>query len=413
MTYQFTRALTEMTGTATREIFKLLNRPEIVSFAGGLPASGCLPAAHIQEATEAIFSDPAGVKRCLQYGITEGYPELREHILALILDAGIGGMGIDNILITSGGSQALDLTCKVLLNPGDTVLVEDPTFLGFLATVKSYGAQAVGVRAAAGGLDLEDLEAKIRRHRPKLLYVIPNFSNPTGKTYSAENRRALAELALRYETVILEDDPYGRLRFAGEALPAIAHFDACGLAVYCSSFSKTVSPGLRLGFAAGSQEVIRKMGIAKQGADLHSSNLVQMIIKTYLDKGYFYPDIEKSLPRYRERKEAMIRALAKYMPGSFKHTDPDGGLFIWGEFDAPLNTVEIFHEALGRNAAYINGTAFYAENQRAESAGKPVRGLNTLRLNYSNEHPDRIETGIKALGGLFHEKLAALAPPRP
>jgi 2-aminoadipate transaminase len=206
----------------------------------------------------------------------------------------------------------------------------------------------------------------------------------------------VAELAAKYDFMVIEDDPYSRLRFSGTPLPSIKSFDTDDRVVYISSFSKTVSPGLRCGFAAGNSEVIRKLAIGKQGADLHSANLTQAIVKRYLEKQYFYPNIEKSLPIYRLRKTAMIEALKRYMPTEFKYTNPDGGLFIWGEFDAPVNTVEIFKEAIDNNAAYINGTVFFAD----------YSGSNTLRLNYSNESPERIETGIKALGEVFKRRIA-------
>ena len=404
MDYFFSTGMAPLSGTATREIFKYLSRPEIVSFAGGLPASDCLPSAQIQEICAEIFADPAQATRCLQYGTTEGYPELKEQIRALVENEGIHGAGLDTILIASGGSQALDLAVKCLINPGDVVLVEDPTFLGFLATVQSYSARPVGVKADDSGLVLEDLEEKIKKYKAKLLYTVPNFSNPTGKTYTLENRKAIVSLALKYNMVVVEDDPYGRLRFAGEKIPPIKSFDDRGIVLYVSSFSKTISPGLRLGYAHGHPDLIRKMTIAKQGNDLHTSNLVQLIVKTYLEKGYFYSNIEKSLPIYRERETAMIDAIRQYMPREFKHTNPDGGLFIWGEFNAPLNTAQIFREAIDRNVAYIDGSSFYGEGESPEGP----RGLNTLRLNYTNETLDRIKTGIQSLGELFSEKIAAL-----
>ncbi|GHU01656.1 aminotransferase [Betaproteobacteria bacterium] len=396
MSYQFSTALARMNGTATRDIFKLLSRPEIISFAGGLPATDCLPVAQVGEITAEIFADTQLAVKLLQYGTTEGFPGLREQIIPLIGDVGIEGVTVDELLVISGGTQGLDLLCKAFLDPGDVVLVEDPTFLGFLQTILSYNGKALGVRPGPEGLDLADLEQKIKQHKPKLLYCIPNFSNPTGKTYTAKNRKAIVELAAKYNLMIIEDDPYGRLRFSGEAQPSLKSFDTTGTVVYVSSFSKTVSPGLRVGFAVGNRDVIRKMAIGKQGTDLHTSSLAQVVIKKYLEKGYFYPNVEKSLPMYRQRKTAMIDALTKYMPAEFKHTDPEGGLFIWGEFDAPVNTVAIFPEAIEKNAAYINGTVFFAD------AG----GSNTLRLNYSNESPERIDAGIKVLGDLFKQKIA-------
>ncbi|GHU84487.1 aminotransferase [Spirochaetia bacterium] len=396
MSYHFSTALAGMTGTATRDIFKLLSRPEIISFAGGLPASDCLPIAQVRDITAEIFADPKEAVKILQYGATEGYPGLREQIIPLIKDVGIERVGLDNLLVISGGGQGLDLMCKAFLDAGDVVLVEDPTFLGFLEIVKAYNSKTIGVKAEADGIDLDDLEQKIKQYKPKLLYCIPNFSNPSGKTWPAKKRKAAAELAAKYNVMIIEDDPYGRLRFSGEHVPSLKSFDTAEQVVYVSSFSKTVSPGLRTGFAVGNPDVIRKLAIGKQGADLHTSNLSQVIIRNYLAKGHFYPNIEKGLPIYRLRKTAMIDAIKTYMPTEFNYTDPDGGLFIWGEFSAPLNTVEIFKEAIEKNAAYINGSVFYADGG----------GLNTLRLNYSNETPERIEQGIKILGEVFKQKIS-------
>jgi DNA-binding transcriptional MocR family regulator len=396
MSYTFSSALAGMTGTATRDIFKLLSRPEIISFAGGLPASDCLPVAQIGEIAAEILADRKEALRILQYGTTEGYPGLRELLAPLLSDVGIGETGLDQLLIVSGGGQGLDLMCKAFLDDGDVVLVENPTFLGFLETVRAYNGKSIGVKADAHGIEIDDLEAKIKQYKPKLLYAIPDFSNPTGKTWPAERRKTVAELAAKYDFMVIEDDPYNRLRFSGTPVPSIKSFDTSGRVVYISSFSKTVSPGLRCGFAAGNSEVIRKLAIGKPGADLHSSNLTQAIVKRYLEKQCFYPNIEKSLPIYRLRKAAMIDAIKKYMPAEFKCTDPDGGLFIWGEFDAPVNTVEIFKEAIENNAAYINGTVFFAD----------YSGSNTLRLNYSNESPERIEKGIKALGEVFKHRIA-------
>jgi 2-aminoadipate transaminase len=384
-----------LTGTATREIFKLLTRPEIISFAGGLPASDCLPVDAVREITAEVFSNPVESIACLQYGATEGYPGLRERIIPLVEDLGIRGIDVDKVLVVSGGGQGLDLMCKAFCNPGDTVLVEDPTFLGFLPTAKSYCARTIGVRPGPEGLDLEDLERKLKENRPKLVYCIPNFSNPTGKTYSEANRAAIVELAIKYDTIIIEDDPYGRLRFAGEHIPAMKSFDKADRVVYISSFSKTVSPGLRLGFVIAHKDIIRKLAIGKQGADLHSSNLTQIIIKKYLEKGYYHPNIEKGLPIYRKRRNAMIEALDKYMPEEFTHTNPEGGLFIWGEFNAPVDTAKVFREAINRNVAYIQGSVFFAANPPA----------NAIRLNYSNEEPERIEAGIRVLGEVFKDEM--------
>ena len=394
MDYHFSSALSAMTGTATRDIFKLLSRPEIISFAGGLPASDALPTHLVEGILAEIFADPTDALKCLQYNVTEGYPGFREVIIDLVRDLGITDITPDNVLVTSGGGQGLDLLCKAFLDKGDVVLVEKPTFLGFLQTLNSYNAVTVGVEADADGIDLNDLEAKMKQYSPKLLYCIPTFSNPTGKTYPVEKRKAVIALAKKYGTIVIEDDPYGRLRFSGEAVPPIKTFDQDGVVVFVSSFSKTVAPGLRTGFAIGPSEIIRKMVIGKQNVDLHTACVTQMVIKKYIEKGYFLPNIVKSIPIYRERKNAMIDAISRYMPASFHHTDPDGGLFIWGEFDPPVNTVEMFSTAIAQNVAYIQGSVFFSDGS----------GLNTMRLNYSNESPERIETGMRSLGKVFSQK---------
>jgi len=385
-----------LSGTATREIFKLLSRPEIVSFAGGLPANEFLPVADIAAISgEILAADSA--RKVLQYGVTEGYLPLRELLTGYVKDVGIEGAELDNTLVISGGQQGIDLMCKVFLDKGDVVLVEDPTYLAVLQILHSYEAKPVGVKTCKDGLDLGDLEQKIRALKPKFIYVVPTFSNPTGKTYSAANRKGIAGLAAKYQIPVLEDDPYSKLRFSGEPVPALKHFDEGGYVVYVSSFSKILSPGLRVGVAVGAKEIIRKMTIAKQGSDLHTSSLAQAITFEYLKRGLLYPNIEKALPLYRSRKNAMMAAIKKYMPKEFVHTDPDGGLFIWGEFPAHIDTVKIFPEAITRNVAYIQGKVFYADGS----------GLNAIRLNFSNESLERIETGVKALEELFKEKIVA------
>lgn len=390
---QFADRMANMNGTATREIFKLLSRPEIISFAGGLPAKECLPQAEIASITAELTAE--GDPSLLQYGTTEGFLTLRRRLVDYVRDVGIEGIDTDCVLVISGGQQGIDLLCKAYLNKGDAVLVEDPTYLAVLPIITSYEGRAIGVRSTDDGLNLNDLEEKMRVYRPKLLYVVPTFSNPTGRTYSAENRKAIADLAARYGVIVLEDDPYGKLRFAGTPVPSLKSFDAAGNVVYISSFSKIISPGLRVGLAVGDRTIIRKMAIGKQGTDLHTSNLAQKIVEKYLEHGYLKPNVEKSLPLYLRRKTAMIEAIERYMPTEFVHTDPQGGLFIWGALPARIDTVSLLPRAIERNVAYIQGQVFYADGS----------GLNTLRLNFSNADPEAIDRGMRALGGLFKEEL--------
>ncbi len=391
---KFADRMANMNGTATREIFKLLSRPEIISFAGGLPAKECLPLKEIADITQELLAS-ADVS-LLQYGTTEGFLSLRQRLVEYVRDVGITGIDTDNTLVISGGQQGIDLLSKALLNKGDVVLVEDPTYLAVLPIIDSYEGRAVGVKACAEGLDLDDLEKKIVAYKPKLLYVVPTFSNPTGRTYTEENRKAIAKLTAKYGVIVLEDDPYGKLRFSGKAVPSLKSFDADNNVVYISSFSKIISPGLRVGVAVGDKAILRKMAIGKQGTDLHTSNLAQKIVEKYLEKGYLTPNVEKSLPLYLRRKTAMIDAIEKYMPAEFRHTDPDGGLFIWGELPAGVDTVKLLPAALECNVAYIQGQVFYADGS----------GLNTIRLNYSNADPEQIDKGIHALGDLLKKKLS-------
>lgn len=391
---KFADRMANMNGTATREIFKLLSRPEIISFAGGLPAKECLPLKEIADITQELLAS-ADVS-LLQYGTTEGFLSLRQRLVEYVRDVGITGIDTDNTLVISGGQQGIDLLSKALLNKGDVVLVEDPTYLAVLPIIDSYEGRAVGVKACAEGLDLDDLEKKIVAYKPKLLYVVPTFSNPTGRTYTEENRKAIAKLTAKYGVIVLEDDPYGKLRFSGKAVPSLKSFDADNNVVYISSFSKIISPGLRVGVAVGDKTILRKMAIGKQGTDLHTSNLAQKIVEKYLEKGYLTPNVEKSLPLYLRRKTAMIDAIEKYMPEEFRHTDPDGGLFIWGELPAGVDTVKLLPAALECNVAYIQGQVFYADGS----------GLNTIRLNYSNADPEQIDKGIHALGDLLKKKLS-------
>ena len=395
MNYTFSERMKNMNGTATREIFKLLGDPSIISFAGGNPAIECLPTERVKEIANDICASP-DFPRVLQYGLTAGFPEFRELLCKYVETAGIYGAKTENVLVISGGQQGIDLALKAFINPGDVILVEDPTYLAFLQLANSYEGVCVGVKADENGLDLADLEAKIKKHKPKVLYCVPTFSNPTGKTYSAENRKAIAEMTAKYGVIVLEDDPYSKLRFKGEYLPAMKSYDEAGNIIFISSFSKIISPGNRTGVAVASPEIIRKMEIGKQGTDLHTPNLSQMITYEYLRRGYLEPDLEKAVKIYGEKKAAMSAAIAKYMPEEFECTDPDGGLFIWGRFPEKIDVVKIFPEAIARKVAYIQGCVFFADGS----------GTNYVRLNYSYASPAQIDEGIARLGELFKEKLA-------
>ncbi len=397
MEYRYSERMAKMNGAATREILKLLTRPEIISFAGGFPATQCLPQKEVQEIAHELLSEGRATA-VLQYGTTEGFKELREELIKYVKTAGIEDIGLENTLVISGGQQGIDLMSKIFLNKGDAVLVENPTYLTALQIFDSYQAEIVGVDADENGLVIEDLERKIKEHHPKFLYCVSTFSNPTGKTYTVENRKAIAELTAKYGVMVLEDDPYSKLRFEGNWVPSIKSFDKAGNVVYLTSFSKVLSPGLRMGVAVGDKEVIRKMTIGKQGVDVTTSNLSQLIVYEYLKRGYLFPNIEKNMPIYRERKNAMIQAIKAYMPEEFSFINAEGGLFIWGGFDAPIDTTALAPEAIKYDVAYIQGQVFYPK----------ADVVNMIRLNFSNAPVDKIEAGIHRLGDMFKKEIAKL-----
>ncbi len=395
MEYRYSERMAKMNGAATREILKLLTRPEIISFAGGFPATQCLPQKEVQEIAHELLSEGKATA-VLQYGTTEGFVPFREELIKYVKTAGIENVSLDETLVISGGQQGIDLMSKIFLDKGDVVLVENPTYLTALQIFDSYQAKIVGVDADENGLKLDDLEEKIKKHHPKFIYVVSTFSNPTGKTYSIENRKQIAEITAKYGVMVLEDDPYSKLRFEGEWVPSIKSFDKAGNVVYLTSFSKVLSPGLRTGVAVGNKEVIRKLTIGKQGVDVTTSNLSQLIVAEYLKRGYLFPNIEKSLPIYRERKNAMIAAIQKYMPEEFSFINAQGGLFIWGGFDAPIDTTKLAPEAIKYDVAYIQGQVFYPN----------ADVTNMIRLNFSNATVEKIDLGMSHLGEMFKKEIA-------
>ena len=397
MEYIFSDRVKDLGGNAIREIFKLLADPSVISFAGGFPTKSSLPCELIASTTSELMAS-SDAESILQYGSTEGYTPLRLTAINYVSRYGIKDINIDNTLIISGGQQGIDLTFKTFVNKGDVVLVEDPTYLAVLHILKTYEAKSVGVASGNDGLDLADLEAKMIKYSPKVLYVVPTFSNPTGRTYSVAKRKAILELAVKYGVMILEDDPYSELRFSGERVPSIKSFDTTGNVIYITSFSKTLAPGLRTGIAIGDPEVIRKMTIGKQATDVHTSSLSQAIINDFLSKGLMDARVSELIPMYLEKKNAMMAAIEKYMPKEFTYTNPDGGLFIFGEFDESLgiNTMKLFPEITKQKVAYVSGHSFFASEDK----------FNTLRLNYSNASLEQIEVGMKRVGDFFKEIIA-------
>ncbi len=393
MEYEFSNRLKNLSGNAIREIFKVLQDPEMISFAGGLPASNCLPCDLVAKYTEEIMKSPKAIG-VLQYGGTEGLPYFRETVSSYVSRVGIQA-NVDQTLIISGGQQGIDLTLKAFTNPGDNVLVQGPTYLAFLHIAKTYEVNAYSIESGDDGVDLADLEEKIKKYNPKVVYLVPTFHNPTGLTIKLEKRQAIAELTARYGVMLIEDDPYRELRYYGEHLPSIKSFDEAGNVIYLTSFSKVVSPGLRCGAAIAAEPVIRKLTIAKQATDVHTSSLSQAIINEFILNGDLERGIAASIPIYRDKLTKMIDCLEKEMPASFSFTRPEGGLFIWGTFteESGISCAERFSAALAKKVAYVTGVDFFCDG----------RGKNNVRLNFSNATNEQIEIGVKRLAEVFGE----------
>lgn len=373
-----------ITGSAIREIFKLLGKPGMISFAGGNPSNAALePEVIAPIATEVLQTYGTTL---LQYGASEGFAPFIESAGEFLRETGVNARP-GELLPVQGGTQGFDLLLKALIEPGDVILAEDPTFLGALQAMRIYNARIVAVATDDNGVVVEDVEEKIRRYHPKLMYIIPSFQNPTGVTLSLERRKALAKLANEYGVVLAEDDPYRDLRYAGEPLPAIKSFDEEGWVVYLSSFSKYVSPGMRLGAAVGNSALIRKMIIGRQSADVHSPLLIQAIIDAYLRKGLMPGHLKRICADYKKQLEAMLDGF-KYLPQGTKHTVPQGGLFVWAELPAGMDARALLDRAVAHNVAYVPGTHFYVEGGHE----------NTLRLNFSNASVEEIDRGMRSLG---------------
>lgn len=379
-------------GSAIRELFKLLGDPEIISFGGGNPAKECFPKEDIEKITAALLRDKSDV--LLQYGATEGYLPLRKAYIEKILpDLGLTAE-LENVLALTGSMQGLDLICKVVVNPGDVVLVEEPSFLGALQTFNIAQAKLVPVPLHTDGIHVDELEALVREYRPVMFYTIPTFQNPTSWVSGIEARKAIARLAAEYDMIVIEDDPYASLRFSGEKLPTIKSFDTSGNVILMSSFSKTISPGMRVALCCGNAELIRKMTIAKQSADTHSPNLNQAIIAEYLNRDLLPEHIAEISKVYAHSASVMVEAMEEYFPDWVEYEKPIGGLFIWCTLPEGWDASELFKKAVARKVAFVPGVSFFT------TSGK---GNNTFRLNFSAEPEERIRKGIRTLGDLLKE----------
>ena len=390
--YRYAQRTQRMKSSAIRELLKFVERPDVISFAGGMPAPEVFPIKQFKEACIKVLDEngPAA----LQYGSTDGYLPLREMIARHTGRYGIN-VNAENILITSGSQQALDLIGMLFINPGDRILVESPTYVGAIQAWRAYGAEFIPVPFDEHGLRTDELEARLRAG-PKFIYVLPNFQNPTGVTLTYERRLKLIELADRYGVPIIEDDPYGQLRYEGEHLPAISVLDSqtrsqdesyAGNVIYLSTFSKTLAPGIRLAWVIAAPEIINKLILAKQGADLHTSTFNQMVAFEVANGGFLNEHVKHIRRVYKERRDVMIETLTEHMPSDVVWTKPEGGLFLWATAPKSVDCQDLFEDAVKEKVAFVPGFSFYAEGG----------GYNSMRLNFSNADPEHINEGIARL----------------
>ncbi len=384
-----------MKGSAIREMFKRMADPEIISLAGGNPASELFPADELSKIAGKILMTSPTV--ALQYGTTDGYPKMRDCAIARAKKVG-AYKDTDAVLVMTGANQGIDLVAKAILNKGDKVIVEDPSFIGSLNAFRTYECQLLGVPVEADGMDMDKLEEVLKNNTDaKFIYTIPTFQNPTGVTMSGEKRKKLLELASKYNVLVLEDNPYGDLRFNGEELPTLKSIDTEDRVIYCGSFSKILSPGMRLGYVIGAPELLEKVEMLKQVNDVHTPMLTQMMCVQFMKKYDIDKYIEKNRKLYKDKCQTMLDAMEEFFPkGKVTWVVPDGGIFLWCECKGIESVEPIVNKCLEKKVAIVPGTNF-AIDQSLPS--------NKFRLNFSSASREQIREGVKRLGEVLTELL--------
>ncbi len=390
---KFSKKMNYLKASEIRELLKLAEKPEIISFAGGLPAPELFPTEELIKVSEVVLKEEG--RQALQYGPTDGYTPLREKIADRMNTFGFSPK-VEDILITSGSQQGLDFSARVFLDEGDIVVCESPSYLGAINAFKASMPEFVEIPTDNDGMDMEELENVLKtKENVKMIYVIPDFQNPSGKTWSIERRKKLIELANKYDLPIIEDNPYGELRFEGEIPPSVKSFDTEGRVVFLGTFSKTFSPGMRIGWVIADNKILQKYNFIKQGSDLQSSTIVQRQMNKFLEMYDLDEHIEKIKDVYRKRRDIMIKAIKEHFPSNVTYTYPEGGLFTWVVLPENVNARDVMPKALENNVAFVPGGSFFPNGGNE----------NTFRLNYSNMTEDKIEEGIKRLGKVLKEMM--------
>ena len=396
---EFAKRMDYMAGSAQiiRGLFSAMGDPDTISFGGGAPASDALPVEEVRQiAAEVLSREQRGVE-ALQYGPVQGVRQLRQMVAEKLLAPKGVPADADDILIVNGGLETMNLLCQVFIDPGDVILCESPTFVHCVEIFEMFQAKCIGCACDEQGLVMEDVEAKIQQYHPKMVYVIPTFQNPTGKTLPADRREKLAELGSRYDVLILEDDPYRDLRYSGKELKPIKAYDRTGHTVLANSFSKIFSPGSRLGYVYADRKILEKLMDAKTATNSHTSMIPQILCAEFFARGLYEEHLKKACAIHKERRDAMMAALEKHMPEGTKWVFPDGGLFSWVELPGGIDTTELLKEAVEAKVAYVAGAGFFV--------GGTGEGKNCMRVSYGNVTPEKIDEGMRRLGALIRSKL--------
>lgn len=387
---KFAQRMSKTPRSFVREILKVTEQPEIISFAGGLPNPESFPVDSISIAVDEVLEDSGS--EALQYSTTEGYSYLREYIAERYSSQGLN-VSADEILITNGSQQCLDLVGKVFLDRNDKVLLEKPTYLAAIQAFSLYEPEFKSVELLEDGVNLDEMETILSTEDIKLFYAVTSFQNPTGITYTDSKRKKLAKLLTDYDTILVEDNPYGEIRFMGDQIPPVKSYLDEG--ILFGSFSKIVSPGMRLGWIVAQEEVMDKLIIAKQASDLHSNYFTQRIVYQFLKTNPVDEHIQKIRNLYKRQRNLMIKMIEEHFPPQIKYTQPEGGMFLWVTLPEGTSSLELFEVAIKENVAFVPGQAFYVDGD----------GENTLRLNFTNSNDESIEEGIKRLGIAIKELL--------
>ena len=400
LTRHFSERTKEMRASEVRELLKLLQVPDMISFAGGFPNPESFPVEIIRQIVSDVLEKDGA--QALQYGITEGYAPLRESVADRMNKRGMD-ISKENVLIVSGSQQAIDLMGKIFIDPKDTIVISAPTYLAALTNWAVMQATFESIPIDHNNMRMDIFEERMKRlvkrsNPPEIVYVLPNFQNPAGVTMPEKNRRKIVDMASEYDFIILEDDPYGDLRYKGDPIPPLKHWDDEGRVVYTSTFSKILAPGLRVGWVVAAPEILKKLIVAKQSTDVCANVLGQRIAHEYIVRGHIDPQIEKIKQLYKRKMDLMLSGMEEFMPDGIGWTKPEGGMFLWVTLPEMMDSVELLKKALRKRVAFVSGRAFFAD---------PKEGTSTMRLNFTHPSDQMITEGLRRLGSVLNQEIVS------